>query len=224
MKEIPLKNGMNLLVDDEDYEVVARFPWLYTLGDHNNPRIISTIPIGRLVMDVPLGKIVDHINGNVLDNRRENLRVVNNAQNAWNSKLQSCNTSGYKGVHWDKTVGEWRARIGFHYRRIELGTYDTPEEAAGAYNYAAKLYHGEYARLNPGVDDVVVPLRDDGLNRNNTSGYTGVRQISERGWGAYLTKNRKQIYVGTFSTPEEAVKARAKFIKEMDDDIPTPRT
>ncbi|HEV8559887.1 MAG TPA: AP2 domain-containing protein, partial [Actinophytocola sp.] len=91
---------------------------------------------------------IDHVNGDGLDNRRANLRPCSNSLNLANSRLYKGNTSGYRGVDWHKKSRRWRARIGVDDRLIHLGMFDTPEEAARAYDAAAIAAWGEYARPN----------------------------------------------------------------------------
>ena len=94
---------------------------------------------------------VDHRNNDGLDNRKENLRVCTHQQNRANSKLQSNNTSGYKGVVYNNESGRrkrWTVRMKVDNKNVYVGRYLTKEEAASAYNEAAKKYYGEYARLN----------------------------------------------------------------------------
>lgn len=90
--------------------------------------------------------LIDHENGVRDDNRLCNLRPASSSQNASNSKDRSHNTSGYRGV-WRQN-GKWLARIGSERKKIYLGSFDTAESAAAAYNAAATNLHGEFARLN----------------------------------------------------------------------------
>lgn len=90
----------------------------------------------------------DHRNGNGLDNRRCNLRACSQAQNTLNRGFNKNNTSGYKGVTFFIQTGKWCARIGYEGKKRHIGYFDTPEEAALAYNAKAKLLHGEFAKLN----------------------------------------------------------------------------
>jgi hypothetical protein len=105
--------------------------------------------LSRVVLNItdPLVK-VDHINRNRLDNRKENLRPCTNAENCRNRGKPKNNTSGYKGVFWHCKNEKWIASIGYNNRSYYLGSYNTKEDAAKAYNQAAKLYHGEFAVLN----------------------------------------------------------------------------
>jgi len=92
---------------------------------------------------VPTKKKVGHVNGNGLDNLRRNLRKIDDYQNAWNRVTPWNNSSGFKGVDFSK--GRWRARLGVRGKRISLGCYDTPQEAAVARRRAARRYCGEHA-------------------------------------------------------------------------------
>lgn len=93
--------------------------------------------------------MVDHIDGNGLNNQKANLRVCEPNQNQYNRLLQKNNTSGFKGVSFFPETGQWRARIGIGgKRRISLGLFPTKEEAYAAYCEAAKIHHREFARLS----------------------------------------------------------------------------
>jgi hypothetical protein len=93
------------------------------------------------------GEIVDHIDSNTLNNRRENLRLATYSQNSMNTRISSRNTSGYKGVSVDATGNSWRAQIKAEGEIKYLGLYSTPEEAHEAYKIAAVKYFGEFARF-----------------------------------------------------------------------------
>jgi hypothetical protein len=88
--------------------------------------------------------VVDHINGNPLDNRRQNLRICTQKENSRNSIKKRTNTSGYKGVSWFKRDKKWRAQIKVNYKAIHLGYFDTLKLAKQAYNQAADRYFGEF--------------------------------------------------------------------------------
>jgi hypothetical protein len=92
--------------------------------------------------------VVDHKDGNGLNNRRGNLRSCTRKQNAANRRLATNNKSGYKGVHWSKTRHKWVAQIGVDKKCINLGAFIDPWEAAQAYNTAALIEWGEFALLN----------------------------------------------------------------------------
>lgn len=102
----------------------------------------------RFIMDAPKGQQVDHINGNKLDNRKSNLRICSHSENLRNQRKPKDNKSGFKGVSWHKGAKRWCAEIRSNGKRHHLGYFDTAEDAAKAYDIAATLIHGDYARLN----------------------------------------------------------------------------
>lgn len=152
MKEIPLTQGKVALVDDDDYERLAQFKW----GRHTRGYAVRkemrdgkkvAILMHRVICNAQPGEIVDHIDGDVSNNSKANLRLCSHSENMYNRRLLAKNnTSGYKGVSRKKKG--WEARIGAGGRFIHLGCFATPEEAAAQYNLAAITYHGEFARLN----------------------------------------------------------------------------
>lgn len=103
-----------------------------------------------MLLGLEVGKhraaIVDHVNGDGLDNRRSNLRIVSSTQNRWNAKVRSDCRSGLRGVR--QQQGRWIARILVDGRRRSLGSFSTAEEAAAAYDAAASKFFGVMARLN----------------------------------------------------------------------------
>ena len=145
MGEISLTQGEVTVVDDADFKKVSSHPWYYRNG--YAARAGNTF-MQNVIYPPPEGMIVDHINGDSLDNRRENLRHVTWMQNTRNRKSHSNTSSKYKGVTRRNDNGRWRAQIGANYKHYNLGTYATEEEAAKAYNEASVKYHGEFGRLN----------------------------------------------------------------------------
>lgn len=103
----------------------------------------------RLIMRAKKGQILDHINGDRFDNRKENLRFCTNSQNLANRSKTSLNKSGYKGVTFiPGRLRPWRAVITYKGKYTNLGYFETKEQAALAYNKAAVKYFGEFARYN----------------------------------------------------------------------------
>lgn len=145
-KRIQLTQGLVALVDEEDYERVMSRKWHASVRKHGSyvtdskRRYLHTFLTGW--------GYVDHINGNGLDNRRANLRPATGSQNAYNKGPLPNNTSGFKGVSLHKASGRWVARIYAEKVAHNLGYYDTPTEAARAYDAAARELHREFARLN----------------------------------------------------------------------------
>ncbi len=108
----------------------------------------KNIQLTHLLLDVPEGMLVDHINGNPLDNRRSNLRLATHGDNQANMGMSRHNTSGYKGVSFRKERGKYRAYISLDDKYVHLGHFDTDVDAARAYDEAARFYFGEFACVN----------------------------------------------------------------------------
>ncbi len=102
----------------------------------------------NLIMCPPAGMLVDHINGNGLDNRRENLRFCMPDQNKQNARKRLDNSTGFKGVTWNSKERRFYCRIGFEKKRIWIGSFTCATEAAKAYDKKAKELHGNFAVLN----------------------------------------------------------------------------
>lgn len=151
MKYIKLYNkDINILVDNEDYERLNQFRWINRLG--YAARHISTKPKQKyLYMHheiLNVSELVDHINGNIQDNRKSNLRVANRQTNAANCKIHKHNTSGYKGVSYIKALKKYRAYIMHNDRQLYLGLFQTAEDAAKVYDDKAVELFGDFARTN----------------------------------------------------------------------------
>lgn len=154
MKEIQLTKGQIAIVDDEDYEELSRRKWQHMkcgyAARHGRSPVSgkeTMLYMHRIIMGLAHGdrKYVDHINGNKLDNRRENLRICTNAENMRNRGKTASNTSGYKGVYRGRQPGRWRALIMVDGETISLGQYDSKEEASEAYRKAAAEYHKDFS-------------------------------------------------------------------------------
>jgi len=91
--------------------------------------------------------MIDHIDGNKLNNRFRNLREATRSENNSNSKRPANNSSGFKGVSYRKQVGRWTAQITVNNKRSHIGYFNTPEAAHAAYVRAAKQSRGEFARF-----------------------------------------------------------------------------
>ena len=159
MKIIPLTKNKHALVDDEDYEYLNQWKWYANSFSSRNTEYAErtdtsgkNIGMHRVIMQSKDGEEVDHWDGNGLNNQRYNLRKTNHQKNIWNSCKHKNNTSGYKGVRKltkkSNQIKPWQARIKVNYKEIFLGNFSTSEEAGRAYDQAAKLYFGEFARLN----------------------------------------------------------------------------
>lgn len=155
VREVPLTRGLVALVDEADHDaVVAMGKWYANPSRHTfyARRQVWVAGVGqrglnlhRFLTGWPL---VDHINGDGLDNRRGNLRPASVATNNRNTRLRSDNTSGFKGVAWDPKSNAWRAYISVNRKRTHLGFFANRADAAAAYDAAALDLHGEFARTN----------------------------------------------------------------------------
>ena len=102
----------------------------------------------RLIAKTPDELFTDHINGDQLDNRFENLRICTKSENGMNRGAMANNTSGFKGVSWINKYKKYRAHISVSKKNIHLGYFDDPVTAAHVYDQAAKKYHGKFANVN----------------------------------------------------------------------------
>ena len=154
MKEIKITRGLTVLVDDEDYESLIRNRWTaswHTNGwyarRNNNRGNVSTY-MHRQILGLIDPKIqVDHRNHDTLDNRRGNLRICTSKQNQANRQWTP-NRCGFKGVSWCRTSNKFKTRIKVDQQQRIIGFFDSPEEAAAAYDIAAIESFGEFALTN----------------------------------------------------------------------------
>ncbi len=153
MKTIPLTKGAVAIVDDEDYPRLSAYKWHlagsgYAVRFEGARGHQKAIYLHRQLIGAEKGQEVDHVNTDKLDDRRCNLRICTRSQNMINTILRVTNKSGFKGVHWLKRERKWYASIRVSYRKVPLGYFDNPTDAARAYNAGAIKYFGEFAHLN----------------------------------------------------------------------------
>ena len=164
MREIELTQGQVALVDDEDYVMLSQYKWHARRRDDVyiprwlNPATHIPVPMHHMIMSAPDGLYVDHINRNPLDNRRQNLRLVTHRQNCLNRRRWG-KTSEYRGVCWSKKGNAWVAQITVRRNVMDLGRYCTQEDAARAYNIAAREFLGEFAQINKVDNPFSLPQR-----------------------------------------------------------------
>lgn len=160
MREVPLCHNHAVFVDDDDYKEVLKYSW-YILKSPTGDSVVRSVKtmngmtlqrLSQFVLGVApgeaMGRQIDHKNGNIFDNRKENLRFCNHSQNQMNSKKHVGTSSKYKGVHYFKRARRWQAYIMKDYKRKHLGYFSDETVAAKAYDNAAKELFGDFARLN----------------------------------------------------------------------------
>lgn len=154
---IQINNGHNLIIDDKDWDILKMVNWYASKNTTGTNKYYARghdlftgnkLTLHRFLLDAKDGELVDHINGNGLDNRRCNLRICTNQQNQYNREKNSNNTSGYKGVSWCNSNKKWKSYIWVDGRNKYLGQYDTPEDAYSSYKKASKQYHKEFSNDN----------------------------------------------------------------------------
>jgi hypothetical protein len=223
LKEIESIDGFKVIVDDEDYEY---FNCLYDLYLNNHGYVyckpkkkykkmgLFNMTIHKILMNPEkLGRkvVVDHVDGNKLNNQKLNLRICTHAENMWNRKISSeflgiPKTSKYKGVSYHKNYKCWRVQI----KGQIMGDFDNEVAAANSYNYHAKILFGEFALLN----DVEFMEESEWIkykrSKNKSSQYIGVTKIKGKKnsrWLAQIMHLGKPIRIGVFEDEKDAAQA-----------------
>jgi len=169
-RRIFLGEGRFAIVDQEDFYRLNNFQWgakgedqliyamRFVIEPNKKGKIVS---MHREMMNAPKELLVDHRNGDTLDNRRSNLRLATRSQNMSNrGKLKKKATSQYIGIFLEKSRGRWVVKTTHNNKSIWIGRFDSEIEAARAYDRAAIKYHGEFARLNFPREDYDVETRN----------------------------------------------------------------
>ena len=150
--------GRDVIVDAQDAHLLSEYDWSIRPSGSTayvqkvlfeNGIYVGYRSLHRVITGCEEGLVVDHKNGNGLDNRRDNLRICTQAENLRNRKINENNTSGFKGVFFDpgtRNSKPWRSRIAVGGQRINLGRFGSPEEAHAAYCRASAERHGEFSR------------------------------------------------------------------------------
>jgi hypothetical protein len=156
-RRISLGEGEWAVVDQKDYYRLGNSNW-YLVGKkgrlyaaHNvkaDGSLMVQVRLHREIMQPTNGLLVDHRNGNGLDNRRANLRLATHTQNMHNCRKRKNATSQFIGVCLDKKRKLWESTITSNGKKIYLGRFKTEIDAARAYDEAALKYHKDFARLN----------------------------------------------------------------------------
>jgi hypothetical protein len=157
-RRIYLGEGIWTILDQEDYYLYGHIKWClgahraraYAIsGARDRKGKIQTISLHGVIMKPRKGLVVDHRNGDSLDNRKANLRLATRTQNSCNKqKTKSKTTSKYIGVSYEKGQKRWAVKVKYRGKSHWVGGFKSEIEAAKARDKAAKKYHGEFARLN----------------------------------------------------------------------------
>lgn len=152
-----LTQGTRCIVDTDEWKNLKDFSWY--AGGHKHRRYVTSQKtvagkrtvyyMHRMITGCPDGLMVDHINHDTLDNRKQNLRVCTNQENQFNKKAKVTAKTNYKGVYFFRRTSRWYAQICLNGKNKHLGYYKTELEAAVAYNNAANRHYGAFSYLNP---------------------------------------------------------------------------
>lgn len=194
-------------IDKEDYNKIKKYKWraqkakgynYFYIVSTNNKKIIL---LHRIIMGATKGYVVDHINHDTLDNRKENLRICTYQQNMHNRKKIKIKTSKYKGVHYDKIKNKYLAAVIVEKKRIKLGYFFNEENAALKYNEAALKYFGEFALLND-LSDIRNFPEEKGRKRKIKPWLYWNKQ--KKKWHLTFLYNSKKIHIGYFKNKIDA--------------------
>jgi len=226
--------GHVALIDEADYPLVVGYRWHTRPADDRwyayahvpgSGKTGKNIFLHRLLMGTSPDVLIDHINRNGLDCRRENMRPATTGQNNANARKHVGSVSPYKGVSWQSRSGKWRANVACDGRRIHCGYFEHAEDAARAYDVAALALWGEYALTNSPAstysDDDIRAFREQLNAQKGTSPYRGVRTSRNGKWEATLFAFDVRYHLGTFD--EEVAAARAYDTKVRELRGPTAR-
>lgn len=178
MLAIALTPDHNAIIDDEDYDLISKYEWsLWTSGRAKNMFYArcttergQSISMHRIILGVSVNVAIDHINHNGLDNRRANLRITNQQKNSWNSKPHNDGVTRYKGIfNQGRNNGKWYSKVTYRGQRYYLGSFNSQEEAALAYDNKVLELFGEFAYLNfpERIHPEITDIADDILKHTN---------------------------------------------------------
>jgi hypothetical protein len=226
MKKLILTKGYLALVDDDVYERILKLnrPWfarvsrdsIYAARDETySKKNRKRVYLHRWIMGLPPGRtpVVDHINRDTLDNRRENLRLVTTSENNRNSGLSISNTSGFIGVAVVNDSGNWRAYASSNNKQINIGVWPTKELAAVGRDLFVKerfptsvlnFPDGKFPHTPEEVESskIARPINETPGIRFKANGYEVEKRV-----------DGNRVYVGRFDTLEEAKLAQRNFLK-----------
>lgn len=209
-------DGIVSLIDDEDYAQVSHWKWYWDNPNNYAMKTTGGYPhhLHRYIMSMYFdvsGKVIDHINRNGLDNRKENLRLCTYSQNGMNTEKREWwkSSSRYKGVS-RLPDGKWQSQIACNKIKIPLGIYTDEMDAARAYDFAAVEHFGEFPSLNFPNEIQRVPFPNR-IYRSKRSKFIGISYISTRNsykkWKVCFRCQGRNIQGGYFESEIDAAKA-----------------
>lgn len=219
-------DGFEVKVDNEDYTYLMLYDFAlnnygYPVGkpkpQYRKMGLFSSVPIHKILIDKGVkGRhiVIDHKDGNKLNNQKDNLRICTHAENMKNRKPSTGGASQYKGVHWGKTIQNWRVRINLNNKKKVIGTFSNEIAAANAYNYYTKVYYDEFAQLNDCPYMEMVEWLQYKCEKNKTSRYRGVSMVQGK-WLAQIWDGKRNIKIGSFNAEEVAALAYDQNAKEI---------
>jgi hypothetical protein len=228
--EVKLINSREVaLVDTSSEKIVSSVKWRL---DHKGYVVSREVPrMHRAILGLGAydGKIqVDHINGNKLDNRKENLRICSQSENQFNRGTRKDNSTGFKGVHKKKRLDLGYLAVITAFKKTHIiGHYNSAKDAALAYDKKAIELHGTFSRLNFDYSYVITAADPQKRTRSFTNSTSKRRRVcssgfrgasfnkSKNSFASYITVNKKTVNLGTFKTAIEAAMAYDKAALEL---------
>lgn len=212
--EIPVKHK-SILIDADDLLRVRKHIWSIKNGGHTYYPFIQQkgklITLGRFILDAKEDQMVDHIDGNGMNNRRENLRFVSPQQNMWNRRSSRSSTSKFKGVCWNKQDKCWRATIRANGKYEHLGSFENEIDAARVYENRARqiqrnFFKKEKSRFLRVAEPVSWTIHIQ--KKQRVSRFRGLRwHKRDKVWRVAIRVNGKRIEVGSFRLEIDAARA-----------------
>lgn len=214
------------MVDDEDYDYLNQWKWHAAKVKHlyyavrnslyrDNPKR-TQIQMHVVINKTPKGLLTDHIDGNGLNNQKANLRTCDYSENNKNTRSRKDSTSIYLGVRLLKTGNQYASCLQVNGKnKLNLGVFKNQEEAAEAYNDAAKKHYGEFAKLNV-INYPDNFIRHGRIMKNKTCSYKGVSYVKkDNQYRARIVYKRKEIHLGSFTSEIDAALAYNKKAIEL---------
>lgn len=230
--------GFDVMVDDEDVPLIGNIEdWFYfntararhfqafyfCRHIYSSEGKFTLQRLHRLLVNAPKGSVVDHIDGNPLNNQKSNLRICNQTINCLNAKMSRANTSGYTGVYWHSRDCKWQACLRVDGKQMSLGYYETIEEAVSARSKALLTYYPD-ARKREIYDNTKISINEERQQlvipkRKHSSGIKGVSRCRDK-WQAYYTAPKiPQKFLGYYNTIEDASNAVEQYKTTLNENL-----